>query len=538
MRLGIWKTLGIEPTRDEREIRRAYARQLKSLGSDPDPQAFGELRQAYTAALAAAEAGEPPAAPPPPEVETAAGPPPAMRLEAAAERRRLAAILAAEGPPAALLALRELLQEDRGLAAREELETALSEWLAGLEKPPLELIAELDAYFGWQARLRVVGFELAPEVDLLLGQLVGRQELEQIRALAPGDRGILSVVGDWLQGTLDLEQAAQRLRRAKLDQSHLEGTIDLWPNAFQFAIPAELTTWLADQLPEPPAPGPWQRLRRRLAAAGQRELDYWTFGRALHELASGLLFAAVLSIALGRDWTNPGRYALLAALLPFLVELARVGAQRLFAGRLTFVPSLLLFTLLALAAAAALGFQRGDYPFWWAAGLLAIHLSFEKPRTQFEGAAEAIGFGVLALALLGRLQVPPFFYLLAPALLGFPGSFFGRLAPSPAFGRNFWRAAFALAVLAAAWAPAGGDSRRLGLAAATLCLLLLWRASERKLANLWVAPLLVWLAARISGAGLAEEPAFLLLFLWPWPTAADGARWLEKLGRLLHRPLF
>lgn len=46
----IWDVLGIEPTTDEREIRRAYARELKQRRPADDPQGFQELREAFDSA--------------------------------------------------------------------------------------------------------------------------------------------------------------------------------------------------------------------------------------------------------------------------------------------------------------------------------------------------------------------------------------------------------------------------------------------------------------------------------------------------------
>ena len=53
----IWDILGIEPTRDEREIRRAYAKKLKLRRPDNDPHGFQELREAFDEAKSYANLG-------------------------------------------------------------------------------------------------------------------------------------------------------------------------------------------------------------------------------------------------------------------------------------------------------------------------------------------------------------------------------------------------------------------------------------------------------------------------------------------------
>lgn len=57
--MTIWDILGIEPTTDEREIRRAYARELKQRRPDQDPQGFQELREAFDQAKRYASAESP-----------------------------------------------------------------------------------------------------------------------------------------------------------------------------------------------------------------------------------------------------------------------------------------------------------------------------------------------------------------------------------------------------------------------------------------------------------------------------------------------
>ncbi|AWB46318.1 hypothetical protein DCC85_20545 [Paenibacillus sp. CAA11] len=49
--MSIWATLGIEPTNDSREIKRAYARKLKLFHPESDPAGYQRLREAYDEAL-------------------------------------------------------------------------------------------------------------------------------------------------------------------------------------------------------------------------------------------------------------------------------------------------------------------------------------------------------------------------------------------------------------------------------------------------------------------------------------------------------
>lgn len=55
----LWRTLGIAPTRDEREIKRAYAAQLKLTRPDENPAGFQHLRACRDQALAIARDAEP-----------------------------------------------------------------------------------------------------------------------------------------------------------------------------------------------------------------------------------------------------------------------------------------------------------------------------------------------------------------------------------------------------------------------------------------------------------------------------------------------
>lgn len=148
--MDIERELGVGPTADKREIRRAYARRLKQTHPEDDPEGFRRLREAYEAALNYAEymaeeevplpdapqasrgseheeaaKGEDstvplPAAPAPPQTENAA--PDTPRDDG--EGRKRAADLAAVNQLTRRLASR--LDEQDEEAAAGELESALS----------------------------------------------------------------------------------------------------------------------------------------------------------------------------------------------------------------------------------------------------------------------------------------------------------------------------------------------------------------------------------------------------------------------------
>jgi hypothetical protein len=52
--MNVWQELGIAPTAEVREIRRAYAQRLRHTHPEDDPEGFQRLRAAYESALAAA----------------------------------------------------------------------------------------------------------------------------------------------------------------------------------------------------------------------------------------------------------------------------------------------------------------------------------------------------------------------------------------------------------------------------------------------------------------------------------------------------
>lgn len=56
--MDVWKELGIAPTRDRGEVRRAYARRLKAVNPEDDPAGFQRLRSAYEKIMASVDTAE------------------------------------------------------------------------------------------------------------------------------------------------------------------------------------------------------------------------------------------------------------------------------------------------------------------------------------------------------------------------------------------------------------------------------------------------------------------------------------------------
>jgi hypothetical protein len=188
--MDIWGELGIEPTRESRRIRRAYAARLKHVHPEDDPEGFQALRQAYETALALIDE---PVEPVRGVAETAcrrrdgpAGEPhhdpdPVQALVA-----RLFEDLGQGDETAAALRLAEALRDPAltNLERRAYLELQLLEEMAEWDQVPPALAAQAATSFNWYDDLG----HLPPAYRVLARDLLSgpgaEQRLAELRAQA------------------------------------------------------------------------------------------------------------------------------------------------------------------------------------------------------------------------------------------------------------------------------------------------------------------------------------------------------------------
>jgi hypothetical protein len=193
-----WERLGIAPGADPAEIRRAYARALKAIDPDSDPEGFIALRDARDRALAYAaghgEASE--AALPPPRPDPVEQAPELPPFDTATAERLHALLFAAEPPdPAELAALARALLDDPALEAIDAarwVEAFLAETIVQATPRSDPLIEPAIAHFRWDTHAPELG--RPPILDWILARREGIAFEADLAASAPAKARLLATL--------------------------------------------------------------------------------------------------------------------------------------------------------------------------------------------------------------------------------------------------------------------------------------------------------------------------------------------------------
>jgi len=269
--LDAYERLGLAPGAETREIRKAYARELKKIDQEQDPQGFQELRWAYECALGDGAVTPPLPVPPPtkPPVLDISPQQHAQRAWALCQRR----MADKAGLTTWELELQSALEDDAfiNIESRHCFEGLVVEMLADGWQPGNEtLFLAATLVFNWEGSSN--NLALFSEAGQLIN--LALKELRLLQGLPAQERDQLRLTMMRLQNSLPLTPDELDYHRMPLMLLHQAA-----PALMQITMETErYGYWLAESLnaPPPSPPASQSEPRRSVAMKSLIVLAVWT----------------------------------------------------------------------------------------------------------------------------------------------------------------------------------------------------------------------------------------------------------------------
>ena len=243
---GIWEELGIGATNDIASIRKAYAKRLKQVHPEDDPEGFQRLRAAYEMALSAARVGQNvfgSPLPPPPS--------PGIAAPVAVEARHSGRISRAG-------ALAEELRQVLAEQGEDAAVARLAEQYASAELQDIELKLALEAALEDEDLLHVVRRFQGQRAYQDLIQLRKHLRTAASQPSAPREARVRYLALVMLTGPCRLGLFYQSLWRfpelARVVAGHLQRLEQDAPSVLQLYLNKSTVRWWSARRPHGPSP--------------------------------------------------------------------------------------------------------------------------------------------------------------------------------------------------------------------------------------------------------------------------------------------